>query len=101
MARTASTTLDVILERRIDDHWNIEGDRDLSDAWTGFTRFTIKTFRKENMVRGAADKKQTTTPDDLWPEILKNMPDAAQQKKVGYRKTEARQCEQVERDLFH
>ena len=30
-----------MLERRIDDYWNIEGDRDLSDSWTEFTRFTI------------------------------------------------------------
>ena len=36
-----STTLDVMLERRIDDYWNIEGNRDLADSWTGFTRFTI------------------------------------------------------------
>ena len=36
-----NTTLDVLLERRIDDYWNIEGDPDLSDAWTGFTQFTM------------------------------------------------------------
>ena len=27
-------------ERRIDDYWNIDGSRDLSDSWTGFTQFT-------------------------------------------------------------
>ena len=27
-------------ESRIDDHWNIDGSRDLSDSWTGFTQFT-------------------------------------------------------------
>ena len=31
---------DVMLEKSIDDYWNVDGDRDLSDAWTGFTRFT-------------------------------------------------------------
>ena len=41
VTRVTSTTLDVMLERRIDDHWNIEGDRELSDSWTGFTRFTL------------------------------------------------------------
>ena len=30
-----------MLERRIDDYWNIEGDRDLSDAWTGFIQTGI------------------------------------------------------------
>ena len=28
-------------EKRIDDQWNIDGSRDLSDPWTGFTRFTL------------------------------------------------------------
>ena len=27
-------------ESRIDDYWNIDGPRDLSDSWTGFTQFT-------------------------------------------------------------
>ena len=41
VTRTTSTTLDVMLERRMDDYWHIEGDPDLSDSWTGFTRCTI------------------------------------------------------------
>ena len=41
VTRATSTTLDVMLERRIDDYWNVDGNRDLSDSWTGFTRFTI------------------------------------------------------------
>ena len=28
-------------ERRIDDYWNIDGSRDLSDSWAGFTQFTL------------------------------------------------------------
>ena len=60
MTRTANATLDVMFERRTDDYWIVEGDRDLSDAWTGFTRFTIlaeKTSRRVFMVRSAADKE--------------------------------------------
>ena len=30
-----------MLERRIDDYWNIDGSRDLSDPWTGFTRLLL------------------------------------------------------------
>ena len=26
--------------KRIDDYWNIDRSRDLSDPWTGFTQFT-------------------------------------------------------------
>ena len=41
VTRTTHTNLDVKQEKRIDDYWNIDGSRDLSDAWTGFTRFTL------------------------------------------------------------
>ena len=40
VSRTTHTNLDVKQERRIDDYWNIDGSRDLSDYWTGFTQFT-------------------------------------------------------------
>ena len=41
VTRTTDTTLDVMLEKSIDDYWNVGGDRDLSDTWTGSTRFTV------------------------------------------------------------
>ena len=40
VSRTTHTNLDVKQEKRIDDYWNIDGSRDLSDSWTGFTHFT-------------------------------------------------------------
>ena len=40
VSRTTHTNLDVKQEKRIDDHWNFDGSRDLSDPWTGFTQFT-------------------------------------------------------------
>ena len=40
VSRNTRTNLDVMQERRIDDYWNIDGSRDLSDSWTGFTQFT-------------------------------------------------------------
>ena len=36
---TAHTSLDVLLEKNIDDYCNVAGERELSDAWTGFTSF--------------------------------------------------------------
>ena len=39
--RTICTNLDVKQEKRIDDYWNIDGSKDLSDSWTGFTQFTL------------------------------------------------------------
>ena len=50
VSRTTHTNLDVKHEKRIDDYWNIDGSRDLSDSWTGFTQFTLV------VVRGETDK---------------------------------------------
>ena len=41
VSRTTHTNLDAKQEKRIDDYWNIDGSRDLSDPWTGFTHFTL------------------------------------------------------------
>ena len=40
VTRTTHTNLDVKQEKRIDDYWNIDGSRNMSDPWTGFTQFT-------------------------------------------------------------
>ena len=37
VSRTTHTKLDVKQVKRIDDYWNIDGSRDLSDPWTGLT----------------------------------------------------------------
>ena len=41
VSRTTHTNLDVKQERRIDDCCNIDGSRNLSDSWTGFTQCTL------------------------------------------------------------
>ena len=41
VSRTTRTNLDVKQEKRIDDYWNVDGSRDLSDPWTDFTQFTL------------------------------------------------------------
>ena len=40
-SRTTHTFLDVKQEKRIDDYWNIDGSRNLSDPWAGFERFAL------------------------------------------------------------
>ena len=60
VSRTTHTNLDVKQEKRIDDYWNIDGSRDLSDPWTGFTQFTLfeeKSSRRIYVVRGEIDEK--------------------------------------------
>ena len=41
VSRTTHTKLDVKQEKRIDDYCNIDGSRDSTDPWTGFTQFTL------------------------------------------------------------
>ena len=41
VSRTTPTNLDVKQEKRINDYWNIDVSRDLSDPWTGFTQFAL------------------------------------------------------------
>ena len=48
VSRTTHTNLDVKQEQRINDYWNIDGSRDLSDPWTGFTRFTLLEEKPPN-----------------------------------------------------
>ena len=84
VTRATSTSLDVMLEKSIDDHWNVDGDRDLSDTWTGFTRFTLLDEKPPDgctRFTGRLTRKQTTSrPDTLWPEMWKDMSEASKRK---------------------
>ena len=77
VTRTTHTNLDVKQEKRIDDYWNIDGSRDLSDPWTGFTQFTLldeKALDVYMWFGGRLTRKQLTSrPDHLWPELWKSM----------------------------
>ena len=77
VSRTTHTNLDVKQEKRIDDYWNIDGSRDLSDHWTGFLQFTLleeKPPERFMWSRVRLTRKQLTSrPDHLWPELWKSM----------------------------
>ena len=95
VSRTPHTNLDVKQEKRIDDYWNIDGSRDLSDPWTGFTQFTLSK-KKKNLPTdicgpgGRLTRKQLTSrPDHLWPDLWEKMGKNAKLK------------EKLARDLFH
>ena len=76
VARSTHTNLDVKQEKRIDDYWNIDGSRDLSDPWTGFTQFTLLEEKAPDgfMWSGGrlTSKQFTSRPDHLWPELCKS-----------------------------
>ena len=78
VSRTTHTNLDVKQEKRIEDYWNIDGSRDLSDPWTGFTQFTLLDEKAPDgyMWSGGEIKEKTVDiprPDHLWPELWEKM----------------------------
>ena len=64
-------------EKRIDDYWNIDGSRDLSDPWTGFTQFTLLEEKPPDGYMWSGErltrKQLTSRPDHLWPELWESM----------------------------
>ena len=84
-SRTTRTNLDVKQERCIDDYWNIDGSRDLSDPWTGFNQFTLLEQKPLNGFlcsgRRLTRKQLTSRPDHLWPGLWVKMGKHAKLKK--------------------
>ena len=64
VSRTTHTNLDVKQEKRIDDYWNIDGSRDLSDPWTGVSQFIPLEEKPPNgymWSEGRLTRKQLTS----------------------------------------
>ena len=84
VTRTTHASLDVLLEKPIDDYWNADGQRELSDVWTGFTRFILLTERPPDgytWSRWRLTRKQSTSRrDNVWPDMSTHMSDAAKKK---------------------
>ena len=45
VTRTTHTSLNVLLEKHTEDYWNADEDPELTDAWTGCTRFILLNER--------------------------------------------------------
>ena len=85
VSSTTHTNLDVKQEKRIDDYWNIDGSRDLSDPWTGFTQFTLLEEKLLNGYMWSGErltrKQLTSRPHHLWPDLWIKFGRKAQLKK--------------------
>ena len=81
VTRDTQCIIGKMLQRSIDEYWNVDWNRDLSDAWTGFSRFTILdeappdgfSWSEVRLTR----KQATSRPDSLWPEMWKDMSEAS------------------------
>ena len=62
---------------RVDGYLDIDGSRDLSDPWTGFTQFTPLEEKHPNGFSWSGErltrKRLTSRPDHLWPELWGRM----------------------------
>ena len=67
------TQIWMLSKSRIDDNWNIDGSRDLSDPWTGFTQFALLEEKAPDGFLWSGwrltRKQLTSRPDHLWPEL--------------------------------
>ena len=63
VSRTTHTNLDVKQEKRIDYYWNVDGSRDLSDPWTGFTQFTLLEEKPPNGSLWSGERLTRKTAD--------------------------------------
>ena len=80
--RSTHADLDVMQVKRVDDYWNVDANKHLSDSWKGFTKFTLL---KENPPKGymwsgrrLTKIQSTTRPDHVWPEVWTKISNAAQ-----------------------
>ena len=84
VSRNTHTSLDVWTEKNIDDYWNVDGDRELSDAWTAFTKIYLLNEMPPDGYTwsgGRLTRKQTTSrPDTVWPDMWTFMSDASKRK---------------------
>ena len=108
VTRTTHTNWDVKQEKRIDDYWNIDGSRNLSDPWTGFTQFTLLDEKAPDAYmwsgRRLTSKQLTSRPDHSWPELWKSMGKNAKLKekqKWSNEKLHLEKRTKIAWDLFH
>ena len=73
-----------LMEKNVEDYWNVDGEKELSDAWTGFTRVILLDERPPDGYtwsgRRLTRKQTTSRPDNVWRDVWKHMSDAAKKK---------------------
>ena len=108
VSRRTHTNLDVKQEKSIDDYWNIDGSRNLSDPWTKLAHFTQlgkSSWRIYVVGGGGLTRKQLTSrPGHLWPKRWKSMGKNAKPKekaKMVWREAPSWKRKITARNPFH
>ena len=105
VTRTTHTHITGCMVGNIDDYWNVDEERELSDAWTGFTRFILLNEMPPDGYEWSGERltrKQTTSrPDNVWPDMWTHMSDAATKKAKQRWAIEKPKLETIERNILH
>ena len=102
VTRTTHTSLDVLLEKNIDDYWNVDGESELFDTWTGFTRFILLNWFTWSGARQTRKNKNKRQDPTMYGRICKSMclmQRKRKQNKNGPSRNQDRQCRQW-REIF-
>ena len=62
----------------LDAKWNLDGDRNVSGSWTGFTRFTLLNETSPKGYIFGEGVRLTSRPDHVWPDAWTRIGKAAQ-----------------------
>ena len=69
-----------IVGEKIEDHWNVDGKRELSDTWTGFTRFILFNERPLTDRDKTYEEINNLSSSHCMARNLDHMSDAAKRK---------------------
>ena len=102
------TDLDVLEEWKIDDYWNIDSSKHLSDSWRGFTKFTLLTGKtpKDTCGPGGDWQRFKRQPDQIMygqkygRKLVKPLR-IEKKTRMGKRKAKTWQCSKAERNLLY
>ena len=67
VTRSTNTDLDVMQEKKIDDCWNVDSSKHLSDSWRGFTKLTLNKEKlpKDMCGPGESGQRFKRLPDQI------------------------------------
>ena len=87
VTRKTYTSIETEAEKCVDDLWNVDGNKALSEEWIGKTIFEILHFppkKNHYWVAGRETKiQETTRPGNVWPEVWDLMGDKKKKKAIS------------------
>ena len=66
VTRATYTNLDVTQEKRVDDDWNVDSNRSLSNSWKGFTQFALLKEKSPKGHMWSGERLIQNTHHHMW-----------------------------------